>query len=124
MPLSEDEERILNQIEQRFYTTDPQSARRIGETTLPRYLARNCKWAAVSFFVGLAVLLASFASSWILGIVGFVIMVVSAIAFTQNLRKMGRHGLEQLNKTVKERKVHDVLGDTGRRIRRRFGNER
>lgn len=122
MPLSEDEERILNQIEQRFYTNDPQSARRIGETTLPRYLARNCKWAALGFFVGLGVLLASFASSWILGVVGFVIMVVSAIVFTQNLRKMGRHGLEQLNKSVKEHRVNDVLGDTGRRIRRRFGN--
>ncbi|MDQ6782440.1 MAG: DUF3040 domain-containing protein [Actinomycetota bacterium] len=124
MPLSEDEERILSQIEQRFYTTDPQSARRIGETTLPRYLARNCKWAILGFVLGLAVLLASFASSWILGIAGFLIMVVSAIALTQNLRRMGRHGLTQLNKTVKDHKVNDVLGDTGRRLRRRFGHER
>lgn len=124
MPLSEDEERILNQIEQRFYTTDPQSARRIGETTLPRYLARNCKWSTLGFILGLAVLLASFASSWILGVVGFVIMVVSAIVFTQNVRKMGAHGLAQLNKTVKDGKINDVLGDTGRRLRRRFGNER
>ncbi|MDQ2725450.1 MAG: DUF3040 domain-containing protein, partial [Actinomycetota bacterium] len=90
----------------------------------PRYLARNCKWAMLAFVLGLAVLLASFASSWILGVVGFVIMVVSAIVFTQNLRKMGAHGLAQLNKTVKEHKVNDVLGDTGRRLRRRFGNER
>lgn len=124
MPLSEDEERILHQIEQRFYTNDPQSARRIGETTLPRYLARNCRWAMLGFILGLVVLLASFASSWILGIAGFVIMVVSAIVFTQNLRKMGRHGWTQLTKSVREGRVNDVLGDTGRRLRRRFGNER
>lgn len=124
VPLSEDEERILNQIEQRFYTSDPQSARRIGRTTLPRYLARNCRWAAISFVVGLLVLLASFASSWVVGVVGFVMMVVAAIVFTQNLRKMGRHGWNQLNNTVRERSVNDVLGDTGRRFRRRFGNER
>lgn len=124
MPLSEDEERILHQIEQGFYTNDPQSARRIEETTLPRYLGRNCRWAAAGFVLGLVVLLASFASSWILGIVGFVIMVVSAIVFTQNLRKMGRHGWSQLTKSVQEGRVNDVLGDTGRRLRRRFGNER
>ena len=56
--------------------------------------------------------------------VGFFIMVGAAIVFTQNLRKMGRHGWNQLNKTVKEHNVNDMLGDTGRRLRRRFGNER
>lgn len=123
MPLSEDEQRILNQIEQRFYTNDPESARRIGETTLPRYLARNCRWAALGFILGLVVLLVSFVSSLILGGVGFVVMVVSAIVLIRNLRKMGRHGLNELHKTVKEHSVNDVLGDTGRRLRRRFGNE-
>ena len=54
MPLNENEERILNEIEQRFYANDPESARRIGSTTLPKYLARNCKWATLGFVVGLA----------------------------------------------------------------------
>ncbi|MBO0731146.1 MAG: DUF3040 domain-containing protein, partial [Acidimicrobiaceae bacterium] len=90
MPLSEDEERILHQIEQNFYAHDPQSAKRLRSTTLPRYLARNCRWAALGFLVGLIVLLASFASNWIVGIFGFVIMLGSAVVFTENLRRMGQ----------------------------------
>ncbi|HET9071418.1 MAG TPA: DUF3040 domain-containing protein, partial [Acidimicrobiales bacterium] len=60
MPLSEDENRILNQIEQRLYAEDPASAERISATTLPRYLARNCGWAALGFVAGLVVLLVGF----------------------------------------------------------------
>jgi hypothetical protein len=71
VPLSEDEERILNEIERGFYRHDPRSAKRISGTTLPRYLARNCRWALLGFIGGLIILLVSFASSWILGLVGF-----------------------------------------------------
>ena len=51
MPLNEHEERILHEIEQRFYAHDPDSARRIESTTLDAYLARNCRWAAAGFVI-------------------------------------------------------------------------
>ena len=90
MPLSEDEQRILHEIERRFYEHDPEYAKSIESTTLYRSLGRNCKWAALGFIAGLVVLLVSFASSVLLGAFGFGVMLVSAIVFTQNLRKMGR----------------------------------
>ena len=34
MPLSEDEERILNEIEDQLYETDPDLAREVSETTV------------------------------------------------------------------------------------------
>lgn len=123
MPLSEDEERILQQIEQNFYAHDPQSAKRLRSTTLPRYLARNCRWAALGFLVGLIVLLASFASNWIVGIFGFVIMLGSAVVFTENLRRMGQHGWRQLTASMRSRDVAGLLEDTQRRLRKRFGRE-
>jgi Protein of unknown function (DUF3040) len=123
VPLSEDEQRILQQIEQRFYAQDPESARRIGHTTLARYLAGNLRWAALGFVLGLAVLLVSFVSSPILGLFGFAIMVASAVVFTQNFRRIGRHGLEQLSRTVKARNLGSSLDDTRRRLRRRFGDD-
>ncbi len=123
MPLSEDEQRILHEIEQRFYANDPQSAKRIESTTLPRYLARNCRWAALGFLVGLVVLLVSFASSWVLGIFGFVVMLAGAIVFTQNLRRMGQHGWKQLTTSVRAKQVNEALGESRRRLRRRFGND-
>ncbi|MHB8504471.1 MAG: DUF3040 domain-containing protein [Acidimicrobiales bacterium] len=124
MPLSEHERRILNQIEQRLYEQDPASAERISSTTLPRYLARNCRWATLGFLAGLVVLVVSFSTSWLLGVCGFAIMVASALVFTQNLRKMGRHGWQQLSSSLRDRSVGDVVGDTGRRLRRRFGEGR
>lgn len=123
MPLSEDEQRILREIEQRYYTNDRKSAERIEQTTLPRFLARNCRWAALGFLLGLIVLLVSFASSWVLGIIGFLIMVASAVWFTQNLRKMGRHGWQQLNKNVQSYDLNTRLEETRKRLRRRMGDD-
>jgi uncharacterized membrane protein len=124
VPLSEDEQRILREIEQRYYTNDRKSAERIEQTTLPRYLARNCRWAALGFILGLVVLLVSFASSWILGIFGFLVMVASAVWFTQNLRKMGRHGWQQLNKNVQSYDLSGRLDETRKKLRRRMGDDK
>jgi uncharacterized membrane protein len=123
VPLSEDEQRILREIELRYYTNDRKSAERIEQTTLLRFLARNCRWAALGFFLGLIVLLVSFASSWILGIIGFLVMVASAVWFTQNLRKMGRHGWQQLNRNVHSYDFSARLEETRKRIRRRMGDD-
>ena len=49
MPLSEDEQRILQEIEAQFYANDPQLAQQVSETTLYRHAARNIKWAGLGF---------------------------------------------------------------------------
>ena len=121
MPLNDKEERILQEIEQRFYATDPESARRISSTTLLRYLARNCKWAALGFFAGLVVLLVGFASNWIVGVLGFVVMLASTIVLIQNVRKMGRHGLNQFSQSMRGRDFNQAVEEAARRFRRRFG---
>lgn len=121
MPLSEDEKRILQQMEQRLYAEDPVSAERISSTTLPRFLARRCRWAALGFSVGLLVLVLSLAVSWILGLVGFLIMVLSAVVFVQSLRTMSRHGWRQISAGFQEASWADLAGDARRRLRRRFG---
>ena len=81
MPLSEEEQRILSEIERRFYASDPKTAHQLSTTTLYRHAGRNCKWAAAGFVAGLAILLVSFASSLILGAIGFLIMLGSAFVF-------------------------------------------
>lgn len=123
MPLNEHEERILHEIEQRFYAHDPESARRIESTTLDAYLARNCRWAAVGFVVGLVILLAGFASNWVVGVFGFVVMLASAVALIQNLRRIGRRGIEGLRQSIGKRSLPEVIEDANRRLRRRLGRE-
>ncbi len=124
MPLSEDEERILNEIERGFYRRDPESAKRISGTTLPRYLARNCRWALLGFVGGLVILLASFATSWVIGLVGFGVMTATAIIFVQNMRRMGRHGWQQLTSNLDQRGLAERYGETTRRLRRRMGDDK
>ena len=120
MPLSEDEQRILHEIEQQFYESDPAFAREVGKTTLYRHAGRNLKWAALGFFCGLALLIATFASSLLLGFGGFLVMLASAIVFERNLRKMGRAGWQQVTGTMKGHNFRESLGDASKRIKRRF----
>jgi len=120
VPLSEDEQRILHEIERRFYEHDPEYAKSIESNTLYRSLGRNCKWAALGFVAGLVILLVTFATSFWLGGFGFGAMLVSAIVFTQNLRKMGRAGWQQVTEQMRSHNFNDVLGDTRRRLRERF----
>lgn len=120
MPLSEEEQRILSEIEQQFYEHDPAFAREVGSTTLYRHAGRNLKWAALGFLGGLVLLMVSFASNLALGFTGFLVMLGSAIWFERNLRKMGRAGWQALTGTVKAGGVRDYFGTAGDRFRNRF----
>ncbi len=120
MPLSEDEERILQEIAQRFYEDDPTFAREVSETTLYRHTVRRMKWAVVGLVAGAAFLVFTLSTSFWLSFAGFLLMLVSALVFERNLRKLGRAGLEQLSRTVRANGMRDALGGAGRRMRERF----
>jgi hypothetical protein len=123
VPLSEDEQRILQEIEQQFYEHDPHLAREVGSTTLYKHAGRNLKWAALGFVAGFALLIASFASSLVLGFAGFLVMLVCAFVFERNLRKLGRAGWQQMTETMRAGNLREYFGDAGNRLRRRFKRE-
>ena len=118
MPLSDEEQRILSEIERRFYATDPKTAHQLSTTTLYKHAGRNCKWAAVGFVAGLALLLVSFASSLFLGAAGFLVMLGSAFVFERNLRKMGRASWQEMSEAMRAR--GGPLGDANKKFRERF----
>ncbi len=123
MPLSEDEQRILHEIEQQFYESDPAFAREVGKTTLYRHAGRNLKWAAMGFLCGFALLVGSFATSLFLGFLGFAVMLACAFVFERNLRKMGRAGWKQVTGNLKTTQVKEQFGDVGKRLKKRFKRE-
>ena len=123
MPLSEDEQRILHEIERSFYEHDPAFARGVSETTLYRHAGRNCKWAALGFVAGLVLLVFSFASNRLLGFFGFLLMLGSTLVFERNFRKMGKAGWQDFTQTMREKGFPNVLGDTRRRLGQRFKRE-
>jgi hypothetical protein len=123
VPLSEDEQRILHEIEQQFYESDPAFARGVGKTTLYRHAGRNLKWAALGFLGGFVLLVVSFASQLVLGYLGFAIMLACAFIFERNLRKMGRAGWKQVTGSIKTTQVKEQFGDVGKRLKKRFRRE-
>lgn len=120
VPLSEDEQRILHEIERSFYENDPAFARGVSETTLYRHAGRNLKYAAIGFVGGTILLVTSFASSLLLGMLGFLAMLGSAFVFERNLRKLGRAGWQQMTQSIRQRGLGEVFGNTGSRLRDRF----
>jgi hypothetical protein len=118
VPLSEDEQRILQEIERSFYDNDPAFAREVSSKTLYRHAGRNLKWAALGFIAGLAVLVVSFAQSLILGFAGFLVMLGSAFVFERNARKMGKAGLQSVSQRTGN--LSDLLGERSKKLRERF----
>ncbi len=120
MPLSEDEERILKDIEREFYENDPAFAREVSETTLYRHAWRNIKLSLVGFVVGLAALVLAL-PVWYLAFGGFLVMLACALVIERNARKMGRAGLESVTKTIKAGNgLREVLGSSSEKMRERF----
>jgi F0F1-type ATP synthase assembly protein I len=120
MPLSEDEQRILQEIEAQFYANDPQLAQQVSETTLYRHASRNIKWAALGFVVGFIVLLTTFASNTPVGFIGFLGMMGCAFVIVSNVRKMGKAGLESITASMKGKRLKSLFGDAGKNLRRPF----
>jgi len=91
MPLSEHEQRILDEIERRLVAEDPKLARSTSATT-PRGIAvRRIKRAAGGFAGGFVLLLVGLMTSLTLqlGIAGFVVMLLSVVVIARASRDIG-----------------------------------
>lgn len=97
MPLSEDEQRILDEIEKNLHESDPRLAREVGETTVYRHALGSIKWSVVGLVVGLAVMVATLQIHFMVAFIGFLIMLVSALGIERNVRLMGRAGMRQVS---------------------------
>jgi Protein of unknown function (DUF3040) len=121
VPLSEDEQRILHQIEQQFYETDPALARAVGSTSLYRHAFRQIKYATLTFLLGVGVLVYSLiAFGFLAAFVGFLVMFASVLWFEHNARKLGRAGLQQVTSSMRAAGLRDAFGNTRNRMRERF----
>lgn len=118
MPLSEEEQRILGEIEQQLYASDPALAREIADSTVYRHAARNLKWAVFGFVVGTAILVGTLHLSFLLAFVGFLVLLGCTLSIVRDLRRMGRAGLSQLSDSTSG--MRNALGNSGQRMRERF----
>lgn len=86
MPLSEEELRLLEQMERALVEEDPKFASTLRGTSLRRSARRRAVAAGVVFVVGMGVLLAGAMTNLVVGIVGFVIMLASAVVGLNAIR--------------------------------------
>jgi hypothetical protein len=91
MPLSEHEQRILEQYE-RELQQDPDLSKRINRTSLTTHLARRIRLAVLAFFAGFLMLLLFFVALWI-AVVGFTVMLLSGLVIYHYLKRIGRDQL-------------------------------
>ncbi|MEM7339120.1 MAG: DUF3040 domain-containing protein [Actinomycetota bacterium] len=111
MPLSEDEQRILAEIEKNLHESDPRLAKEVGETTVYRHALGSLKWSVTGFVIGLVVMVSTLQIHFLLAFVGFLLMLISALGFERNLRMMGRAGLNQVSNAF--RSANPGLGRKG-----------
>jgi hypothetical protein len=94
MPLSEHEQRLLEQIERDLYADDPKLVSTVRSIN-PRTYALRRLWRSTALFIlGLGVLVAavvinSGAASIALGLIGFVVMLLAALRGSSDLRRLG-----------------------------------
>jgi hypothetical protein len=123
VPLSEDEQRILQQIEAGLYESDPALAREVATTTLYSHSFRNIKLATLGLLVGCVFMIVTLSTSFILAFVGFLGMLGSALFLERNARRLGRAGLEQMTRSMRGAGLRDYFGNTSQRMRDRFQSD-
>ena len=98
MPLSEHEQRLLDQIERALYQEDPKFASSVRETDLRTHMRRRLRRAALVLTLGFAVLLVgliSFSGSplgTVIGITGFIVMVGALLLAMSSWRRLQPQG--------------------------------
>ena len=90
MPLSEREQKILEEIERNLYEEDPKFARDVRRRAPHMDEVRRIKLGAVLFASGLAVLVGFFVSqSLLVGVVAFGAMVAGIVLVAGSIRGVG-----------------------------------
>lgn len=91
VPLSEEEQRILQEMEQKLREHDQGFVDRVSHRSHRLESSRGTKWAVSGFIFGTLLLLGTFRSSIAVGICGLLIMVVSALSFSKHFSSGATH---------------------------------
>jgi uncharacterized membrane protein len=120
MPLSEEEQRILSEIESQLRASDPDLARQVGSTTIYSHALRQLRWAIVGFLVSFAATILLLTVGFVLAFLGFLGMVASAMVIARAARLMGRAGIDEAGHALRGGGLRGYVNGAGRRARERF----
>lgn len=98
MPLSEHEQRMLEQMERALYAEDPKFATALEGSGLRTHTRRRVYQAVVGFLVGIALLMSGMVAQQIwISVVGFLVMLGCAVLAVTGWRKAPKRGEQQVS---------------------------
>ena len=86
MPLDDNEQKILEEIERQFYDEDPELARAVQRIERPSRV--GVRLSLLGVVAGLVIVIAYVSVTWV-AVLGFVLLVASATALVSALRARG-----------------------------------
>lgn len=92
MALSEDEQRLLEQMEAALEAEDPKLANALRGTTARHLHRRRAAFAGLGFLVGIGLLIAGMEFHWGLSIAGFLLMLGSTVVAVSAWQHVGYEG--------------------------------
>lgn len=104
MPLSEDEQRILRQIEEQLQS-DPKFANAVSSSGLYKHSARTLRWAVVGLVGGLAALVIGLQIHFVVAFAAFVLMLGCLVVMERNARAMGKAGIQDVAASLRSARL-------------------
>lgn len=123
MPLSEDEQRILSEIENQLRESDPGLADEVSRKTVYRDAFGKLRWAVVAFVVALGVSVLLLSINYLLAFGGFLAMFAAAMYIERNLRRVGRAGINEATQAIRRNSLREYLDNAGTKARDRLRRE-
>ena len=120
MPLSEDEQRILSEIESQLRESAPDLAEEVSRKTVYRDAFGKLRWAIVGFILALAASVLLLSINYLLAFVGFLAMFAAALYIERNLRRVGRAGINEATRAIRRNSLREYLDNAGNKARDRL----
>jgi len=102
--LSDDEQRILRQIEEELQN-DSKFAQAVSPSGLYTHSVRTVRWAIVGLVVSLAVLVALLQVHFLAAFAVFLVMVALLAVIERNARAMGKAGIQDVAGAIRKARL-------------------
>ncbi len=89
MALSDEEQRLLEQMEAALAAEDPKLVNALRGTGVRRVHRRRAALAGIGFFAGLALLVLGISTNLVFSVLGFVVMVAAAVTAIYSWQHVG-----------------------------------
>lgn len=101
MPLSEEEQRILAQIEANLLASDPDLAHHVGTARIPRDARRRLQLATVGFVAAVVASVLLLSVSFVLAFGAFLVAFAAIVYVQGDIRALSRARISQARSDIK-----------------------